>query len=118
MDSDSQFLMWAIFWLGVNFVIGYMIGKPKAAAGTSAVICALLGPIGWVMALCSKGNLRRCPHCAENVKPAALVCRYCRGELPAIPPLKPKPPPSLRGTAVLFFILALIFTGVIWAALS
>ena len=110
---------WAFFWIGVNFVIGYLIGKPKDQAVASAFLCVFLGPIGWIMALCDEGNLRRCPHCSENVKPDALICRYCRGELPTIlatPPPPPKPEPSLRVTAAMFAILVLIFAaGVIWA---
>ena len=29
----------------------------------------------------AKGNLRKCPFCAENIKPEAKVCRDCRREI-------------------------------------
>ncbi len=71
-----------VFWLGVNFLIGYAIGKPKGQAGTSAFICVLLGPIGWIIALCSKGHTVTCPFCAESIRSNAVICRHCHRELP------------------------------------
>lgn len=36
--------------------------------------------------------VRTCPRCAEQVKAAALVCRYCSTDLPALPePVVPEP---------------------------
>lgn len=32
----------------------------------------------------SSGCMRKCPHCAELVKPEATICRYCNRELPPI----------------------------------
>jgi hypothetical protein len=110
MESDNQFFVWAIFWIGVSSVIGYMIGKPKGMGFASALLSVFLGPFGWIAALCSKGNLRRCPHCAENVKPDALVCRYCRGELPVLAPA----PPQTAGVAIVGGIIAVIIGGIIW----
>jgi predicted nucleic acid-binding Zn ribbon protein len=28
-----------------------------------------------------QGKVRRCPFCAESIKPEALVCRYCGREI-------------------------------------
>jgi zinc-ribbon domain len=75
---------WFLFWIGVNFLIGYAIGKPKDQAVSSALICVLLGPIGWIICAVSSGNTRQCPHCAERVKAGAVVCRYCGKELPEV----------------------------------
>jgi hypothetical protein len=75
---------WFLFWIGVNFLIGYAIGKPKDQAVSSALICVLLGPIGWIICAVSSGNTRQCPHCAERVKATATVCRYCGKELPEV----------------------------------
>jgi hypothetical protein len=73
---------WIVLWIGVNFLIGYAIGKPKGQAVSSAFICVLLGPIGWIVAAVSKGNVKKCPFCSEDIKPDAKVCRYCGRELP------------------------------------
>jgi large conductance mechanosensitive channel len=34
------------------------------------------------------GNTRKCPHCAEMIKPDATVCRFCNREVPEPPPMK------------------------------
>ena len=85
---------WFIFWLIVNCVVGYLIGQQKNDVGSAIVVSILLGPIGWLIAGLSSGNLRKCPHCAEFVKPEATVCRHCGKDLPlpAAAPVKvPKP---------------------------
>ena len=40
------------------------------------------------------GQLRRCPSCAEAVKSAAVVCRYCGRDLPTVEPTGPPSVPT------------------------
>jgi len=90
-----------IFWIGINALVGYAIGKQKSDVGGAIAISILLGPLGWVIAILSGGNLRKCPFCAESVKPEAKVCRFCGRDLPP-PPVDPKsllqPPPVKKPT--------------------
>jgi hypothetical protein len=79
----ADFILWAIFGVGINGAIGYMIGKSKNDVRDSILITVLLGPIGWLISLIDKGNLRNCPFCAEEIKPDAKVCRHCERDLPA-----------------------------------
>jgi hypothetical protein len=69
-----------LIWLPVNVIIGYMLGVEKKQAGMAILICVLLGPIGWMFCILSKGNGKHCPKCDEQVQPKALVCRYCGHE--------------------------------------
>jgi hypothetical protein len=46
-------------------------------------VVGALGGLAMALALPNKAR-RKCPHCAEQVKIEATVCRYCQRELPAI----------------------------------
>jgi hypothetical protein len=89
---------WFIFWICINAIIGYVIGKPKNSIGASIAASVLLGPIGWLISVVARGNVRRCPSCAEDVKSEAIVCRYCRSELPAIAKISSPATPFLPQT--------------------
>ena len=39
------------------------------------------------------GELRRCPFCAEGIRPEAIVCKHCGRDVPALP-VAPPPPSS------------------------
>jgi hypothetical protein len=83
--SDTGFIFSIILWAGVNGLVGYLIGKPKNAIADCIALSLILGPIGWLIALAVKGKVRKCPFCAEHVKPEAKVCRHCGRDLPQIP---------------------------------
>src|SRR4051812_342433 len=107
MSLEGCKMEWFVIWAGINFLIGYTIGKPKNQAASSGFICILLGPIGWIISALAKGDLQRCPHCAEEVRGDARVCRFCHRDLPNTPipakrALSPRARAVVAGAVVLF----------------
>lgn len=87
--TDQEFTLWIVVWCGVNAVVGYFIGKRKYVIWASIIVSILFGPLGWLIAALNSGKLRKCPFCAELVKPEAVVCKHCGHKLPpSQPPLK------------------------------
>jgi hypothetical protein len=57
------------------------------------VLGMMLGPIGWLITLCSKDERRTCAFCAEPIKDAAKFCPHCGRQQPEQQPKrKPEPP--------------------------
>lgn len=106
-----MFLFYFFVWFGIGGGIGAAIGSSKGRGGTGFVLGVLLGFIGWIIVavmeptvenrLRSSSELlqamqasqpnqsfrdtptdRACPWCAELIKPAARVCRFCGRDVP------------------------------------
>ncbi|MDA3832461.1 MAG: hypothetical protein PF495_03605 [Spirochaetales bacterium] len=60
---------------------------------------------------------QRCPYCQEAIYANAIVCRYCRRDLPpSIPPLRPTEPswiPLLIGAALVIGIGTILRSNLI-----
>jgi hypothetical protein len=115
MENVSLVDMEIVFVLIVCGVIGAMILSPYNKAGLGCLAGGLLGPLGIIAALIEKSRLagienqerhnqqvralatrqqpdfdddewRTCPFCAERIRAAAKVCRFCRREISSILP--------------------------------
>lgn len=63
-------------------LIPAFIAKSKGGSfGGMWILGTLLFIFALPIALLSKDQRRRCPHCAEPVQPAANVCPHCQREL-------------------------------------
>lgn len=124
-----------IFWL-LCAVLAAMIAHSRGGSAIGGFILGLiLGPFGIGIAFflgspqerearaIRKGQLRKCPHCAEVVRGDARICRYCHGDLTpaaaapgvdpaaALPPLRPARSFSWRAGDVLTAGLAVLAVG-------
>ena len=79
-----------IFWLLLGALIGAYAAQRKGFSMIGGLLGgALLGPLALLMFFVSgissaDGRQRKCPFCAEWVKPEATVCKHCRKELPRV----------------------------------
>lgn len=81
MDS-SQVIIWTVVWAVLWGRIAYEIGKKKGEGTSACIGGVLLGPIGVLIALVSKGNRVSCPFCKSLIDPTASVCSHCQRDLP------------------------------------
>ena len=47
-----------------------------------AVMCALLGPVGWLIILCSRDDRPVCDECGDRMVRNSKRCRHCGVERP------------------------------------
>jgi len=101
-----------VFWAGVGGLVGFAIGSNKGRGAEGFWLGFLLGVIGWIIVAVMApsptveaertaaiaaalrasaderpvGATRECPWCAETIKAAARVCRYCGRDVEPAPP--------------------------------
>ena len=76
-----------LFWLLLGALIGAYAAQCKGFSVIGGLLGgALLGPLAFLMffvsGVSSGDQQRKCPFCAEWVKPEAKVCKHCHKELP------------------------------------
>jgi predicted amidophosphoribosyltransferase len=76
-------------------IIAAAIGAKKGEGCLSLILGLLLGPIGILIVLLSKGNRQTCPYCRELVHKDAAICRHC-GKSLAVRSKYVKPPWEAR----------------------
>lgn len=77
----------AVIWL-VCGIIAAVIGARKGSGCFGFFLGILLGPLGIIAALVTKGNRKPCPYCKELMHHDAVVCPHCHRDVPK--PDKPK----------------------------
>lgn len=103
-----------LFWIGFSIAVGVGASNKGRSGGGWFLLSLLISPLlAGVFLLVSKDLTprptpvvtvapqaednepsKRCPRCAEHIKQAALVCRFCGYEFPPSPPMSETEPQS------------------------
>jgi len=77
---DDSELGIIIFWIFCGLVAA-AIGSKKGEAFLAFIVGALLGPLGILIAIISRGKRKKCLYCKELIHKDATVCPHCQKEV-------------------------------------
>ncbi|MEX2272575.1 MAG: DUF3862 domain-containing protein [Vicinamibacterales bacterium] len=107
-----------LLWGLLGAAIGVYAAQKKGFSTVGGAIGGwLLGPLAFLLffvsgIVSSKEQQRKCPFCAEWIRPEATVCRHCHKEVPPLTTAAPR-----RGMrvlkGVLTLIVAVVFLGLV-----
>jgi hypothetical protein len=66
-----------IIW-GISIVLGIIIGARKGMGCLGLIGCLILGPVGVIIVIVTKGYKVYCIHCRKTISRKAVVCPYCQ----------------------------------------
>ena len=69
-----------IIWL-ISGIIAGVIGSQKGEGCSGFIVGLLLGPIGIITGILSKGNRVKCPYCQKLIDRKAVKCPYCQSNI-------------------------------------
>ena len=100
-----------LFWLVIGGLIGAWAAQRKGFSTLGGVLGGiLLGPLAFLMffvsgKVSSNEQQRKCPHCAEWIKPEAAVCKHCSRDI------EPQQVPTVAKTSPVLVVLIIFLVG-------
>ena len=64
-------------WIIIGGLVGALAGRARGQTAGGAFIGALLGPIGWLLTLCSRDVRLKCIECGGVLVEGARRCQHC-----------------------------------------
>jgi hypothetical protein len=74
-------LFYSIVIIIIFGIIAAIIGDKKGQGLFGLFLGILLGPLGVLIMLTTKGNRKNCPYCKELIHKNATRCSHCQKEL-------------------------------------
>ena len=87
-------MIYIVIWLLCGVLAATIYSRKGRSGAAAFIVGLLLGPIGVLLAAISStdgaaleqkqlatGQLKKCPHCGEMIRPEATVCRFCHRDL-------------------------------------
>jgi predicted RNA-binding Zn-ribbon protein involved in translation (DUF1610 family) len=68
-----------LIWIFVGGLVGYLAGQARGRVLDGVTLGVLLGPVGWLIMLCSRDVRLRCIDCGGLVVDGARKCQHCGG---------------------------------------
>ena len=75
-----------ILALVISAIIASILGSRKGIGASSFFFGLILGPLGIILVLLSKGKRVACPFCDKLIYMTSTVCPHCEKELPVTNP--------------------------------
>jgi hypothetical protein len=113
-----------LFWPLLGALIGFYAAQKNGFSTVGGVIGGmLLGPLALLLCfvtgiVSSSEQQRKCPYCAEWIRPEATVCKHCHRDVPPIVNAAPPRQTSLLRSTVrvlVAVVVAILVIGVLGA---